>query len=267
MWSESFGLTGGWGGSELDRISHPALEDFGCKAEVTPCIQSPAVHLQHCEPALSPGNYSEFKTEEWIKTVFLRILSSNLSVLCPRFLRTPRAPSEQTRRSWPAHPGPASTRAPGLGWFPMSHREHSILLWSCLCCAAREVWSVSLLPGCSWRNWGTCVCWPAGPCQTQCKTQTLTLFFLPGLQFGSLPSASFCETCRNHMVLIFLLFFQTKENCWNHLLSGKKSKAISRNLRGRAVRSVMLWLLFERGDLFENSKLNPPIQGKPDMNM
>lgn len=175
------------------------------------------MHSESCSAAAAPWacsqcwNYSELDTEEWMKLVFLRVLSSNLSMLCPRFLRTPRAPSEQARRSWPAQPGPAFTHTPLLGWF------HSILLWSCLCCAAREVWVVSLLPGCSCRNWGTCVCWPAGPCQTQCKTQALTLFFLPGLQFGSLPAASFCETCRNHMVLRLLLFFQMKENCWNHL--------------------------------------------------
>lgn len=149
---------------------------------------------------------------------------------------------------------------------PMGSTALCTLVWSCSCWAAREVWAVSLLPGCSWRKWGTCVCWPAGPCQTQCKTKALTLFFLSGLQFGSLPAASFCETHRNHIVLRLLLFFQMKENCWNLLLSGNKPKTISRKLRGQAVRSILLWLPFERGDSFESSKLNLPIQGKPDMN-
>lgn len=91
-----------------------------------------------------------------------------------------------------------------------------------------------LLPGCFWRKWGTYVCWTAGCCQTKCIIPSLTLLFLGGLEFGSLPAASFHETCRNQMLLRLLLLFQMQAKIaetfycqdirlkWNHLQKAQR---------------------------------------------
>lgn len=140
-----------------------------------------------------------------MKLAFLRVLSSNISLLCPRFLRTPRAPSEQTRSRLPTPTSPGmvprgehSSLHPGLVSLGLS-----VLPGQCELITARllleKVGHMCLLASCS--------------LSAQWQTQALTLLFLPGLHFGSFPAASFCETCRNQVVLRLLLFFQMEENC------------------------------------------------------
>lgn len=61
-----------------------------------------------------------------MKLVFLRILSSNLSLLCSRFLRTPQ--HHQNKPGGAAlHTQGLPSHTPPLGWFPVSHGEHGSL--------------------------------------------------------------------------------------------------------------------------------------------
>lgn len=95
-----------------------------------------SMHSESCSApaapwALSAGNYWEFETQSWMKIVFL---SSNLSLLYPNFLTTPRLPSEQARTCLHTHTCP--------GMVPLSHREykslHPVLILLVVCCQRSE---------------------------------------------------------------------------------------------------------------------------------
>jgi len=142
------------------------------------------------------------------------ILSSNLSRLCPRFLRTPTRQKQNK-------PGaannyihvPTITRTQIYLWVispgPMGNTALCILIFSSSCCLYCQKSATCLVIArlllekvghiCLLDSWSL---------SDEMYSTIGDPLVLGGLQFGSLPAASFQETCRNQMFLRHLLLFQ-----------------------------------------------------------